>query len=414
MKKYLLAMTLTAMVILLGALPTNKSLGYGESYMMRARGVEALYWNPANLSSKYGDLIIPAGNSSFSIMNNSLDLSTYNDFVSLDYLTDADKERFLSKIDRRLTVDAEGHAILFGMTRGSMAYSAGMHYYTRAAISKKYLTLLFYGNEEEEYTFHKNNNNVSGIAFMDLTAGVGDIIIKFDDTKIPKIRFGYSGSILIGAADVSTKDYTGFFSSNLDGVSAVQDITLKSGIGGIGFKGMVGVSSEPLPNLQLGLTLDNLLGFIKWNIKTANLNYQVVVDSVYVSNLSEDFYTESNTSTGTSSYSTSLPPELRFGSLYKYRNASVSLDWIQGFSNSLLTSKRGRLASSVEYLPVPYLPLSMGVATGNSEYPWRASYGIGFRNRVMEFGIGFQCFESLIPTYSTKGISLSSHISFRI
>lgn len=417
MKKIVLcSLILISLVCSLMAIPTGKSMSMGDSYMMRAWGTEALYWNPARLNSTYQNISLPLINGGFQVVNNSLDLKTYNDFVSLEYLTAEDKEDFLDKIDEKLMLNTEGHYSIYGMTIKNFAFSTSAHYYGSASLSKKYLSLVLYGNEEEEYTFHKRNNNVAAISFVDLTFGMGDITIKTPKKlkKMPPIKFGFSSSILIGAADVRTKSYTGNFSSTLDGISATQDVTLGTGMGGLGFKSMLGIVSEPIPHLNLGLTLDNLFGFITWSGNNEDMHYNISIDSVYVSNLSDDLYVDSDSTFSAGSYSTKIPPELRFGSMYSIKQGSISMDYIQGFANSVMTSKRGRVAFGLELLPTPSIPINLGLSLGNKDYPWRMSYGIGFKTRATEFGIGFQCFESLLPGYTNKGLAFSSYLNIKI
>ncbi len=416
MKKFILIVSVLVSVhICLFAFPTPKSTLFSGSYLMRSKGAEAIYWNPANITPAYQDMIIPIVNGAFHITNNALDLKAYNEFVEKDYLTNEDKDDLLKKIDRRLTVRSQGHYPLFGISSGSNAYSSSLHLYSSASISKKYMNILFYGNEEGvEYNFHQENNNAAAIAFMDLTWGKGNIQIKQLKDKAPPIRFGFATSILLGFANANTKDYSGNLSSSFDGLNASQEVTLGTSIGGIGFKGLLGAASEPIPNLHVGLTLDNIFGFINWSMDNEDTRYQMIVDSVYVSNLSDDFYTTTDETLSGSSHTTNIPMELRLGSLYEMGRASVSMDVIQGFSSSIFTSKKARLALGVELLPSQYIPISIGYTTRNDDSPWRMSYGIGVRTSGVEFGFGFQTFGSIVPSYNTKGVSISSYMNIRI
>ncbi len=410
---------LILLVLVLGsailvALPTGKSMMFSDGYMLRARGTEALYWNPALLSKSYQDMWLPFLNGGFHVVNNAMDLQAYNDFVGTEYLYEEDKEKFLGRIDKRLTVNTEGHYSIFGFTNGNVAYSAATHFYGNVSLSKKYLQLLLYGNEDEEYTFHKANNNAAALSFTDFTIGVGDIGINIVKDVTPPIKFGVSGSILIGTAEAHTKEYSGSFASNIDGLNVSQDITFGTAVGGIGYKAMLGLASEPLPNLSVGLTLDNILGSINWNILTEDRNYSFQIDSLYAANLSDDYFNDSSSTTETGSYTTKLPAELRLASMYHLDSFSVSLDYVQGFDNSVMTSKKGRLAAGVELLALPAFPFHMGIGFGNSEYPWRVSYGFGIQTRAINFGLGFQFFESFVPSYDTKGISISSYMNIRL
>jgi len=59
------------------------------------------------------------------------------------------------------------------------------------------------------------------------------------------------------------------------------------------------------------------------------------------------------------------------------------------------------------------MPLFLGFPPGNSDYPWRVSYGIGLRTRRVECGLGVQSFKSLLPGYKTKGLAFATYFTIR-
>ncbi len=71
--KRLALLTLFSLLLLtaLSAFNTGKSVFFADSYMLRAKGVEAAYWNPANLQQKKGiDFWLPITNLGICINNN--------------------------------------------------------------------------------------------------------------------------------------------------------------------------------------------------------------------------------------------------------------------------------------------------------------------------------------------------------
>ena len=78
MKKLLLLLLPLLCVSLLSGFITGKSLLFADSFMLRAQGTEALYFNPALLHPGYSDIMLPAVNSAAFVANNSFDLDTYN------------------------------------------------------------------------------------------------------------------------------------------------------------------------------------------------------------------------------------------------------------------------------------------------------------------------------------------------
>ncbi|MDD2331493.1 MAG: hypothetical protein PHI68_02440, partial [Candidatus Cloacimonetes bacterium] len=217
-----------------------------------------------------------------------------------------------------------------------------------------------------------------------------------------------------GNAGVNTKSYDCFFSSNLDGLNVNQDITLGTGFAGGGFKANLGLASEVFPGMHLGMTVDNILGFISWGAVTEDLHYNVRIDSVYVSNLEDDLYVESHETNDSGNWKTKLPIEIKMSALYQLPRANISLDWVQGTDNSLFTSKISRWSMGSELELTKNIPIHLGVAFGNSESPWRMSYGIGLKTKISEFGIGFQTYESMFPGLGSKGVSLATYMNLRM
>ncbi len=412
MKRALLLIVLAASIgILCAGIHGGRAMLYSDSYMMRAKGTEANYWNPALLNEDYGDIWLPGINSGFYINNNALDLDTYNRIMRKGSINEADKEAIMNMIDGSIRVNSEGQIAVGGFTMGNVAISSSAHFFAKAALDEDYLRLLLYGNEEETYTFDKRDNNASLLSYADLTVGMGGYRLPLPETA-PDIKIGFSASLLIGIEDIHTRHYTGTFHADIDGMSLEQDLTLRTGGAGLGFKSMIGLSSEPVHNLKVGLTLDNLFGAIAWGLVRKDMRYHVVADSVYVADLEEDFYEYTHTSENTDGFTTVLPAEMRLGALYSTKSASFSMDYVVGFGNSTQTSKLGRLSFGAELMPLPILPIHLGYSPGSADYPWRVSYGFGVRIKPIEFGIGMQSFETVFPGTKTKGLAVASYFTF--
>jgi len=409
----LIILGLICLAPLMAGSNTGLPLMYADSYMMRAYGSDANYWNPALLSEEQGDIWLPVLNTGVFIANNAFDLDFYNYIMKKGFISEADKQRLLNMIDGSVRLNVSGQSSIFGFTLGNVALSSSFHYHAKAAISERYLDLLLYGNAEEHYVFTEKQNHVASLSFGDVSIGMGDIRLPLPES-IPDIRFGWSGSLLVGFEEVHTANYYGSLSSTIDGLSMHQDLTLRTGAGGIGFKGMLGIASEPVSNLHVGLTLDNILGEIRWGLVRENINFRFDADSVYVADLQEDFYTTDNWRDKADAFSTKLPLEIRLGALYKTKQISVSADYVQGTDESILTSKVGRVSFGAELLPIPILPVHLGFSPGSSNYPWRVSYGFGLRIKPVEFGLGLQSFESVLPSYNTKGLALATYFRFRM
>jgi len=413
MKKLLIALFVLSAACLY-ALPTGKSFLYADSYMLRSNGIEAVYTNPALLNPQTKGVWLPLINGGIYVANNSISLKTYNDFFGSGSLDEEEKAKFLQEIESELVFHSESHHSLYGGKLQNYAYALSFHTYANASMQKEYLELMLNGNAEEEYHFGKGANNGDVSSFIDFTVGMGDISVNIFKDKLPPIKFGYSGSLLVGVNAINTKSFKGHIISNLDGLDAESDVVLRSGVGGIGFKGLVGLVSNPTKNTQVGLSLDNVLGFIDWSLSNNELKYNVVIDSVYISDLEEDFYTYNETRHKSSGFTTIIPPELRIAGIYHGKNYSLSLDVVQGFADSFMTSATPRIAMGLEAFPMPLLPLHLGFATGNNQSPWHISYGTGLKLKHFELGFGVQSFQSLFPGYNTKGVSFATYCNIDI
>lgn len=412
MKKLLLLLLPLLAVCLLSGFSTGKSILFADSFMLRAQGTEALYYNPALLNESYSDIMLPVVNTAAFVANNSFDLDTYNYIMRSDYLDDEDKAMILNKIDNKLQADTEVHMSVFGYTVGNLGLGSSLHLYARSMFSKKYLELLLYGNQDSLYVFDQKENDLSLLSFGDITFGMGDL--KIGPKEKPWVKLGFSGSLLIGIEDINTKSYSGSFSSGYDGLSFAQDIVLDTGLLGLGFKGMLGAVAEPMPNLSVGVTLDNILGSIGWFGNTEAVHYKVEADSLFIANLEDDFFTETDERIDIDNYSTTLPLELRLAALYKLPFVSVSVDWVQPFESSVVSSGIGQLSLGAEFNPFKYFPIDMGLAFGNSDQPMRMALGLGIRTSYGDIGLGFQSFDYLLPGYNSKGISIGSYWNFKL
>lgn len=394
---------------------TGRSMLFADSFMLRAQGCEANYWNPALLNRSYHDIWLPFMNTGYYVSNNSLDLDTYNYIMDKGEISEDDKDKILGMIDDKLAVYAGSQISLFGFSAARYAISSSVHLDVQAAFSKQYLELLLRGNTEETYLFTKKQNNLAGLSYVDITYGMGDFKIPLGE-KLAPIRAGFSLSALAGVGSGHTARYSGALSSTFEGLSLNQDVLIRTGLGGYGFKSMLGLAWDPLQNLSTGITVDNVLGFLNWQGKCTDYGYLVDADSIYVTDLDEDLgdlLTEDNTEVEIDPFKTKLPMELRMAAMYRLPQVSFSADYFSGLSKSEQFNTSGRLSFGVEFTEPKIMPIYLGYSMGNKNYPWRVSYGIGIRSKVLEFGIGMQSFKSIIPGYKSKGLAFASFFTIR-
>ena len=406
---FLLLISLLALPLVASSFTGRPSM-FAGSYMMRAHGSEANYWNPALLDYDSIDFWWPLLDTGILISNNTFDLDFYNRVMGKGEISKEDKDLLIQKMDGSLRLNMLTQASLLGFNIGGVALSSSLHNYNRAALSENYLKLLLYGNDEDEYVFSNKHNNLASISFADITVGMGDIRIALPK-DYPDIKFGWSGSFLIGIHELKTTRFDGYFRSNFDGLQLKQDVVMRKGVGGFGFKGMIGFAASPTQNLDVGLTLDNIFGNIQWMLGREETHYTFSADSLYVADLSSEFVKREQEDFAIKHFGTKFPMELGLGALYDAKMVSLSADFRQGFGESPLTSKTGALSVGAEFKQLDFLPIRIGFSTGNSIAPWRVAYSVGLRARPIEMSFGVQSVHSLFPGYKTKGLSFA--LSFR-
>lgn len=406
---FLVLISLLALPLVASSFTGRPSM-FAGSYMMRAHGSEANYWNPALLDYDSIDFWWPLLDTGILISNNTFDLDFYNRVMENGRISKEDKDLLIQNLDGSLRLNMLTQVSLLGLNIGGVALSSSFHNYNRAALSENYLKLLLYGNDEDEYVFSNKHNNLASISFADITVGMGDILVPLLE-KYPDIKFGWAASLLIGIHELKTTRFDGVLRSNFDGLQLQQDVVLRKGVGGFGFKGMIGFAASPAENLEVGLTLDNVLGNIQWMLGKEETHYKIKADSVYVADLGSEFFVREQEDFNIKSFGTRFPMELGLGALYDAKMVSLSADFRQGFGESPLTSKTPTLSFGAEFKQLDFLPIRMGFSTGNSIAPWRVAYSVGFRARPIELSFGVQSVQSLFPSYKTKGVSFA--VSFR-
>lgn len=416
MKNIIISLIFIISLSLLNAFTNASSMALAGSYSLRANGIEACYWNPANLydneNTGYELYLLNAG---MSLSNNFLSIKLYND-INGDSLTIAKRKDILSKFDNSLNIKSNLRYSLFGYSFNQHSISVGLTATVLGKISKKYLNLVLLGNSDtydQTYTFTKKNNDFKMLSYADLTYAastktLSDIIPSIDYFKwLPEIKIGYSFSFLVGLSEAELTNYSSHFSTtDSTGIHLDQNAKARFALGGYGMKMKIGFASEIYNNLNVGITFDNLIGFVKWIGKTQVAEFNVSTDSVFISNLSDNFITQSDTTYAISSYETTLPSILHFGALYKYKKASFSLDWNQNLTTCGIYSCQPEVSFGTEYYVLPYLPLRMGLALGNCDREHKFTYGIGYEVRRFTFNIGLESVSNFIPNSNSKNLSI--------
>ena len=414
MKKLSVLIIIALAFTLLGAMSTAKSILYADSYMLRCEGVEANYWNPARLNATYrAELWLPGLNSGVQLNNNSFSLDTYNYFVSQDTLFTADKKRILKDMKDVFSVNSEAFVSHLGFMMGNLALSSASRAFVKGSVQRDIFDVALYGNVKDRYRFSKKHNHASGLAYADITLGMGDLPLSFLPETVPPIKAGFSVSALAGIAHLETVKFDGKLSIDVEsGVNLDQEILARYALGGAGFKAMLGFYSRLSKELELGLTLDNLFGNISWLGEKEQHHILLTIDSLYVADIADEFITEHTESKKIGKYNIPLGTELRLAAKYTLPKVVLSMDYVQGFSESAVSSPRPQISMAAEMRPLKSFPLGFGLALPDGKNPAKYSYFTGISNRHLELLIGAQNIGSVIPGYKSKGLALGWALRF--
>ncbi len=414
MKKTIIILSILMTIALCSA--TSRSNGFAGSFMMRANTTDAIFWNPANLVDDKAYMELPFTNFDFAVSNNAFTIDTYNSVAG--QMIDVDlKDKLMKDLNGALVLKARASVQEFAWSDGKTGLGLRTHYALNSRFSEEYIRLALYGNTQNYYEFDEKNNNIDMLSYMDLAWSYGGLSMPYVNDYFPA-TWGVTLSTLIGINSVETKEYSGHFSNGLEGdeingADFVQDITLISSTGGIGYKGLLGLALEPVENLNLGMTFDNLFAKIYWELDNQEIHYIVHADSIFILDLDEDFYSEEQTNMQISKRSTKLPFEFALGSKYSYKKSSLSMDYRQATKSSAFTSDKPDISLGFETMWAA-MPIQLGIRFGNSTVPMIFAWGLGYRSDTLEFGINIQSYDSFIPGDDSKGTAIGIHWRTRI
>lgn len=416
MKKIILLSVFIISCLSAFAIITPTSLQFSNSYLARSTGVEAIYWNPANLGMmKQSEMMFLA--SSLRMENNALNINLYND-VSGKYLDDILKDRILKAMNGSLTLDGEMQMILFGIATQNFGISVGTDFLCKAKVSDDYVRLLLKGNVyDSTYNFNIDDNSAAGVGYADVTFALGnftiaDVIPYFQNSPLNSVRLGASVSALIGIASLTTDKYSGSFYSGDNGLCIDQTANFRNSTGGFGYKGMLAMSVQPREWLNMSMTFDNLAGTINWNGKTEMNEVAIHSDSVYVAHMNDDFFTQTDTTYSVPGFTTTLPAVMSFGSMFKYKDFSYSFDIKKNLNSANVNSNATRVSMGGEYTAFGFWPLRIGMSLKNSDLPASYSVGTGLSFKYYECSLGMM-FTDSINLKDTKGFCVSGAMKFR-
>jgi hypothetical protein len=384
-------------------LSSGRSLGMAQAYTSVARGVESVFWNPANLGfSKGSEKSLTLFSLGINVTNNSFNLGHYNRYNG-EFLTTEDKQTILDLIPPRgfdLSMNAD--LLAFGIMWGNFAFYVSGRGTSDLLLPKDPIRVLFFGNEINDTILIAGSE---GEAFASLEFGFsyGKSIWKKDEKEI---LCGINTRFIRGLIYQKVKDAEGEVFTLETGVNGEENFALRSAEGGNGYGVDLGLALKYKENWTFGLSFINLINQIKWTKRTEQRGYQVSIDSLLVENFDLDsLVTERSYTQKISPFTTRMPILAQVGVSYKLKKTLLAFDLKYGLKKGMGLDNKLSASFGVEYWCLRWLDVRGGISVGKDEGVSVAS-GLGFKFSVYNLDIGIANQKGVWPTKS-KGVCLA-------
>lgn len=390
-------------------------MALGGAYSARARGVDAIAWNPAQLAlprSKKIELNLVGLN--VNIANSSMTINNYERYFTESghggEWTEGDIEEILNLIpENGLDISGDANANALGLAVANFGISFQAIGKALGVIPKEPVELFLKGNLKDNYIL----NNLDGDGFSALKISIaGSQPIKFNK-YFDSFAVGMNFNYYQGFAYFEATHAEGFFYTGLDYIHTKMDVVGRKAEGGSGYSFDLGAAGNINKKWSASLAIKNVIGGINWSIDTEEMHYSVELDSSQYAEGEDAEAEKTDTTYAIDAFRTRLPVVLHLGLAYQMTpKLLLSLDLEQATLNKMGYSNQGLLAIGAEYSPVPFLPLRGGMSFGGK---WGYKFGLGFGLHfgVFHFDIAYSMHRALWPTVS-RGISTALNLKFLI
>jgi hypothetical protein len=247
---------------------TPRAVGMGGALIGTARGVDALFVNPANLAlpgSPAWSLGLPQAT-----LSGTLAGPTFSDLADLrdrDSLSPAEKDRIFGSVPAggaEARVDARVPLVAF--QRNRLAFGVSYAAVGEQGVSRDVFELALYGFQDGRIDYGAEGTAGSRMTFLDFAVAYGD--------RIGPLTWGVTGHYLRGRTLLRswvTEPRFDLAGSDID--ADYVSVFLR---GGNGFAVDVGAAYQPHPAVTVSAAIANAVGGFRWSdelyIRNVNLN----------------------------------------------------------------------------------------------------------------------------------------------
>ncbi len=399
------------------------SLGMAGNFAAHSRGINAIAWNPANLS------LFRASNTEINLvafnagLSGGLSISEYN-----TYFTQAGHNGEWSIKDRReiinlfsgkgLGLEMDVNSNLFGFVTGNFGLGVQLIGSGNAFIKAgKPLEIFLFGETfEKDYAFSETDVLDASFYSAIKNSVAFSYLIKLDRRKyysFSHLSFGVNLNYYLGLGVAQTLNSSVALQRVDSGGTESREEMLRyetnvearvsdpaNGLAGTGFGLDFGVTARFARAWHVSLSFSNLFAKINWDGNPQTVNYSRV-DSTYIfANTGQDTSYVSEIRTAGKAFSTSLPSVMRAGlRLRLLHNLTLTADWRQGLNTNFGNYTTPRVGVGAEYKVLKWLPLRSGFAVGGRD-KFLLGLGGGLHFSFMELDFSYAMRRAVVPVYS--------------
>ncbi|MFQ6614539.1 MAG: DUF5723 family protein [Fidelibacterota bacterium] len=409
-----------------------KAVSTAGTFADLARGSEALGWNPARLGR--GDN--PRFGLSFGVLplmpfprlelnNSTMNATWLNDNLYRGYFSSQDIQDLLQSIpDSGWEGSTQIQMEILGLSFGHFGFSVTPEIQATVNLPKDLFKLVFNGVRfEQPVELFDINVNVQGVIPVSFGYGL-PLTIPVLENFADEFYVGAAVKPLIGLFNVRTTASEGSLTSFPDRIEADGTVEAKSAFGGFGFAADLGVGARLLDRFEVGLSLNNMFGQVRWSGK----NTQVIRERLQGEILSSQFedlqddslredilnsIVQEDTTYAGSGYTTTYPTYLNVSGKMAnvIPNLDVMVNYRQYFTSENYLSTTPRVSGAVQYRPLPWLAFRAGLALGGYEsFQWGTGFGLQFTH--YEFNFGFSQNNGMFNSARGMTISLGQTLLF--
>ena len=382
----------------------------GSAYTALARGLDAAFWNPANLGLKDNpQLSINLISFGFKFGNSTISRTAYN-LYSGKFLTQSDKETILREVPTGgFRLDAQSEFRILSFSYRNFAFVINGEALASGLIAKDYIDLALNGNKSgRKYSFTRTQAVSYVISNAKISFGFPFYVPMFREFAI-----GVTLKYFQGFGFASLNNLKGTFVTYDDGIDSDGQLIAKYSRGGSGFGANIGLVMVPEAGVTIGFVINNIFAHSRWSKDAQERDATYFTRLLTVENAKEDtVYDYENAKRKIDKIHYTNPKYFRLGITYEMSNWIVTIDMaVQKRQYSYLTPSP-RMSFGTEYKKLNWILPRVGLTFGGaSDFAPAFGFGIQDKKFLLDFGFSYQ--RSPLP-FSAKGatISLSSRFIF--